>query len=151
MGSLLRIVGGQEAWETMDADLQECTEDVDSGTVDLRFGPPSHLGLGQLIQLARANRRREAPSGTIIRLSGEGSSDKISQPSHTAAENTHVGGATYGKLTIGEGGGQFILDANELSESELVLRPREEYVVENGELCLRMSLASQAYAIGGES
>ncbi|MDR2668071.1 MAG: hypothetical protein LBB38_03470 [Puniceicoccales bacterium] len=153
MGSLLRISGGQTTWEAMDADLQECSEDVDSGIVDLRFGPPSHLGLGQLIQLARANRGREAPSGAIIRLSGEGSADKISQPSHTATENSHSGGTTYGKLSIaaaGDGGGQIILDANDLATSNLVLKPREEYVVENGELRLRMSLASQPYAIGGE-
>ena len=153
MASLLRLVGGQEAWETMDADLQECGEDVDSGIVDLRFGPPSHLGLGQLIQLARANRGREAPSGAIIRVSGEGSADQISQPSNTPEENTSSGGVTYGKLAISgseEGGGQIILDANDMSASDLVLRPREEYIVENGVLRLRMAIASQPYAIGGE-
>ncbi|MDR0679192.1 MAG: hypothetical protein LBF24_03025, partial [Puniceicoccales bacterium] len=71
MGALLQITDGQAAWATMGAEIQECEEDVDGGIAELRFGPPAHLGLKQLIQLARANRRRTAPSGTLIRLSGE--------------------------------------------------------------------------------
>jgi hypothetical protein len=152
MGSLLRIAGGLEEWATMDADLQECCESVDDGTVDLRFGPPAHLGLVQLIGLTRANRRRVAPSGAILRISGEGSAGQISQPEHIPAGNSDSGPAHYGSLTIGaaDGGGKIVLDSDGLASADLILKPREEYVVENGVLCRRMAIASQPYDIGGE-
>jgi hypothetical protein len=153
MGALLQITGGQSAWASMGAEIQECEEDVDGGIAELRFGPPAHLGLKQLIQLARANRRRIAPSGTLIRLNGEGSSGKIEQPSHTASANSHSGGTVYGRIVIGqaeESGSQILLDAAAIEMAGLSLQPREEFVVENGILKRRLAIASQPYVVEEE-
>jgi hypothetical protein len=153
MGALLQIEGGPAAWDGMGAEIQECEEDVDNGAAELRFGPPAHLGLGQLIQLARANRRRSAPVGTLIRTSGEGSAGKIEQPTHGVLENSHSGGTVYGCMAIGpaeEGGSQILLDANSIERPGLLLQPREEFVVEDGVLKRRLAIASQPYALAEE-
>jgi hypothetical protein len=150
IGAVLRIVGGQEAWEEMDSPIQECREDVDGGTVTLRFGPPIHLGFDQLIQMTRMNRGREAPRATYVRASGEGAEGRIEQPSVGAVGNTHVGSTVYGRILLAHGEDstrQISLDANLIGGTGLVLQPREEYVVEDGVLCKRLAIASQPYAL----
>ncbi|MDR2577166.1 MAG: hypothetical protein LBC42_03955, partial [Puniceicoccales bacterium] len=150
MGNSVNVVGSRPAWATMNADIQECIESVDDGTVKLRFGPPAHLGLQQLVQLTRMNRGREAPRTAWTRVAGEGGAGEIQQPTHTAAANTHVGATTYGKILFThseDSTRQMNFDADLIALSGLVLQPREEYVVENGELKMRLTIASQNYDI----
>jgi hypothetical protein len=150
MGSPLNIAGGQTAWATMGAEIQECVEEVDTGTVRLRFGPPGHLGLQQLVQLTRMNRGREAPAAAGIRGGGDGSAGSIEQPSRTPVENSHVGATVYAKILLAngeDGTRQISLDADLLPTPGLVLRPREEFVAENGILRKRLAIASQPYPV----
>ncbi len=55
-GNLLRLTGGLAAWSTMDAIIQQVSEDIDAGETRLTFGPPEHLSPQDLVELLRANR-----------------------------------------------------------------------------------------------
>ncbi|MDR1456443.1 MAG: hypothetical protein LBI34_00045 [Puniceicoccales bacterium] len=153
MGVRLNLTGGNILWGTMDAQIQECIEHLDSGTVRLRFGSAKHLGMKDLIQLSRVNRRREAPRSTYIRTNGEGSDEHIEQARETPGENTHTGTTTYSHLLLADvmdGTRQIVLDARQIGLTGLVLRVREEDVCENGILKKRLILASQPYALSGD-
>jgi hypothetical protein len=144
----VNISGGPAAWENMAGEIQECEEEVARGVVRLRFGPPTHLGLRQLIQMTRVNRRREAVRGSYVRASGRGDGEDVELPDRGAWESGHMGNAIFGKLLLthaGENSRKIILDANLIGRDNLVLQPREEYVVENGVLMKRLSIASQPY------
>jgi hypothetical protein len=148
MGARLNLTGGNTLWESMDAQIQECIEHLDRGSLRLRFGPPKHLGLKDLIQLSRVNRRREAPRSTYIRTNGEGSDEHIEQARETPGENTHTGMTTYSHLLLADGTDdtrQIVLDTRQIGLTGLVLRPREEDICENGILKKRLTLASQPY------
>jgi hypothetical protein len=148
MGARLNLTGGNVLWETMDAQIQECAEHLDTGTVRMRFGPPKHLGLKDLIQLSRVNRRREAPRSVYIRTNGEGSDDHIEQAREMPQENTHTGTTTYSHLLLADGTDdtrRIALDTRQIGLTGLVLQPREEDVCENGILKKRLTLASQPY------
>ncbi|MDR0428572.1 MAG: hypothetical protein LBG86_00875 [Puniceicoccales bacterium] len=148
MGTRLNLVGGQIAWEKMDAEIQECTEDIDSGTVRLRFGPAVHLGMKDLVQLTRANRGREAPRSMYIRMSGEGSDEHINQPGDTPLQNGQTGMPSFGKILLKnseDGTRKISLDTDGIPLSGLTIRPREEYVCADGNIMKRLTLASQPY------
>lgn len=153
VGARLNLTDGDTSWETMDAQIQECTEHLDSGTVRLRFGPPKHLGLKDLIQLSRVNRRREAPRSMYIRTKGEGSDEHIDQAQEMPRENTHTGPTTYSHLLLADGTDdtrQIALDTRQIGVTGLILQPREEDVCENGILKKRLTLASQPYTPNGD-
>lgn len=50
-GDVLCIMGGAAAWETMNAQVQQVTEDVDGGKTVITFGPPSQLGPQDIIEM----------------------------------------------------------------------------------------------------
>lgn len=52
-GQVLNITGGPSAWSTMNASVQEVTEDVDHGRTIVRFGPPDHIRLNDLIEILK--------------------------------------------------------------------------------------------------
>jgi hypothetical protein len=135
----------------MDAQIQECDEHLDSGTLRLRFGSAKHLGMKDLIQLTRVNRRREAPRSTYIRTNGEGADDHIDQARETPRENTHTGATTSSRLLLASPADttrKIALDTDQISMPGLILQPREEDVCENGLLKKRLTLASQTYVDG---
>jgi hypothetical protein len=149
MGMRLNLFGGQLEWQSMDAEIQECMEDIDRGTVRVKFGSAVHLGMRDLIQLTRVNRGREAPRSTYIRVSGEGSDEHIDQPSKTPVENSQMGITAYRKLSLENGDDatrKIFLDADQIAIGGLVMQPREEDVCENGVLKKRLTLASQPYS-----
>jgi hypothetical protein len=153
VGARLNLTGGDVSWETMNAQIQECTEHLDSGTSRLRLGPPKHLGLKDLIQLSRVNRRREAPRSMYIRTNGEGFDEHIDQAREMPGENTHTGTTTYSHLLLADGADntkQIALDTRQIGLPGLVLQPREEDICENGILKKRLTLASQPYTPDGD-
>jgi hypothetical protein len=54
-------------WLTMNALVQQVSEELDTGRTTITFGPPQHLGVADLIELTRINRtrRRETPRDAI--------------------------------------------------------------------------------------
>lgn len=73
LGQVLNLSGGRPEWTTAKALVQEVDDDIDSGTRSVRFGPPSHLGPADLIELLRFNRQRRVSMGYASRSSGQGS------------------------------------------------------------------------------
>ncbi|MDR3117371.1 MAG: hypothetical protein LBT98_02265 [Puniceicoccales bacterium] len=149
----VNLSGGRTEWEEMGGEVQECEEEVESGRVTLRFGPPAQLGLDRLIRLARANRGRGTPRESYGRVSGQG--EDLPLPELGPLGQGQLGAASYGKLLLTGGADATIsLDANSIERAGLVLQPREEDVVEDGVLKKRLSIASQPYAAdaagGGE-
>jgi hypothetical protein len=128
LGLVLNLYGGREEWGSMNALLQEITDDLDAGKTTLKFGPPGHLTLQDLMELIRANRTRvvsshikertDGTSGDCSEVDGalQGSSDGSDHPpsapgivdfqgcdSSTADDGPQVGiyGGTVSDLTPG--------------------------------------------------
>lgn len=58
IGKVLNIVGGKTEWETMAALIQQVQINVDTGETEMVFGPPTHLGVPDMVELLRRARRR---------------------------------------------------------------------------------------------
>jgi hypothetical protein len=71
LGTVLNLEGGREEWAGMDALLQEIVDDLDNGRSTLKFGPPGHLTLQDLMEQLRANRTRTTSSHIKERQSGQ--------------------------------------------------------------------------------
>jgi len=59
-GNVVNIINGQSTWSTMRALVQRISENVDQGITSISVGPPTQVGPQDLIEMARANRRRIA-------------------------------------------------------------------------------------------
>lgn len=71
VGRVLNLTGDLAAWATMNALVQAAAISIDDGRTELRVGPPRHLGVGDLIDLFRANRTRRAVTGFQTRTTGK--------------------------------------------------------------------------------
>lgn len=59
IGDLFNLTGSaNNEWVTMQAQVQEVVENLDTGQTTIRFGPPKTLGAGELVDLLRVNRFR---------------------------------------------------------------------------------------------
>lgn len=67
--------GKMTSWRTMNALVLKVTEDIDSGRTRIDFGPTMHLGLEDLVELARANRGRLFAYDLSSRTTGEKGND----------------------------------------------------------------------------
>lgn len=82
-GRVLNINGGRAAWQTMQAQIQRVSEDVDAGRTTVTVGPPAHLGPQDLVELLRVNRTRHPSQLMSTRESGR----------------AHMGGRTEGAVS----------------------------------------------------
>lgn len=57
-GHLLNVLGGRAEWGTMAAQVQQVTQSIGTGTTNVMFGPPRHLGPQDFLTLQRMNRKR---------------------------------------------------------------------------------------------
>jgi len=69
-GNLLNISGGASEWADMSAVIQRVSEQVDSGTTTIEFGPPTQLGPDDLLSLMRTFSMRNVPSNEKSRTTG---------------------------------------------------------------------------------
>jgi hypothetical protein len=71
VGDLFNLTGGNLAeWSTMNGMVQSITEDIDAGTTQIDFGPPKHLGAGELVDLLRVNRSRTIFYWPTLQING---------------------------------------------------------------------------------
>ena len=73
LGQLLNLTGARPEWASANALIQQVSDDIDSGTRVVRFGPPGHLGTPDLMELLRFNRQRRVSLGYASRSTGQGS------------------------------------------------------------------------------
>jgi hypothetical protein len=62
-GHLLNITGGASEWATMAAQVQEVTEEIDTGRTVITFGPPAHIRLDDLIEILKIARNQSDEFG----------------------------------------------------------------------------------------
>jgi hypothetical protein len=71
IGQLLNITGSeQDDWETVQAMVQQVTENVDTGTTEIEIGPPLQLSAGDLVDLLRTSRNRLIHYSPGVAISG---------------------------------------------------------------------------------
>ncbi|MDR2769662.1 MAG: hypothetical protein LBB19_03885 [Puniceicoccales bacterium] len=135
MGSVLNLQQGTRDWTCMNAVIQEEITHVDTGTTELKFGAPKHLGPNDLIQLMRANRLRTTSNNPEMRFNiSLGSSQTITYfPTHTPTMQSASDQGQYTKFVVADGSKQIELDASLLPEN-VKMQLRAYDVVESGVL-----------------
>lgn len=147
LGQSISLAGLSTDLADLRAAIQEIDEDLDSGRVRIRLGLPSHLGLRNLVELSRMNRRRESPHSSLGRAQGEGANAVVEQPMHVPQKSVHVAQTSYEKIVVmaADRSRRIVLDAADIGRDDLVLQIREEQVCENGVLRRRLALSSQTF------
>lgn len=148
LGHKVTLLNGLNEWQTMNAIIQSAHYALGSEEITLRFGPAKHLGLDQLSELFRTNRRRGDRIKALQRSSGQKQkSEKLLQPKYTRFHNTERGPGNWKRLILQSNTAQITLDATSLPQN-LQISLREENVCRNGELLKRMVLASDPFPFG---
>jgi len=70
LGVLLNLTGGREEWASMNALVQQITDDLDTGVTTYKFGPAGHLSIQDLMEQLRATRLRTISSKIKERATG---------------------------------------------------------------------------------
>ncbi len=102
-GSVLNLLGGRAEWATMRAMIQSVDVSVDTGTTLISFGPPEHVGIADLVQLARANSKRGPTFSLGSKLSSAVSDSDDIVGGDGAKGDSAAGGERLLKLEIGAG------------------------------------------------
>lgn len=81
-GVAINISGGSDAWETMATPVQLRTTTLSTGTTQITVGPPSQLGVQDLVEIYRNNRNRKPSTSYLVRATGKtgGASGTVSAP-----------------------------------------------------------------------
>jgi hypothetical protein len=102
MGKVLNLSGGNAAWLTMNALVQETVDSVDNGTTQISFGPPRYLGLGDIIQLLRMTRFRRLYINPATRVNGQSyGAGSVQLGQDTPKESPSSGSLQPRRLKIG--------------------------------------------------
>jgi hypothetical protein len=148
MGKKLNLFGGQQAWSTMDAIVQEVRENLDSGETMVIFGPAKHLGVDDLSELTRTNRLRFSSRNFGVRSTAEAEgSGFVEQGKFSRIENSAYGPGKYKKITFQDpenSDKSIVIDVSELP-TNLLVKLREENVSDSGVFKKRYSIASEPF------
>jgi hypothetical protein len=142
-------MGGEPAWESMNAPVQDVTERIETGQTRITLGPARHLGATDLIELTRSNRHRSSVRNSVARSTGEAEgSGCIDQGNHTQLENTAYGPGKYQKMIFinptAPTTRTITIDATSIPR-DLAIQLREENVCDSGIVKKRLSLASEPF------
>lgn len=119
LGQVINITGGKSEWATMRAVIQSVTEDLFNGRTTIQFGPATHLGVDDLIELYRVNRYRWNFTNPATRTTGQGAANSVTLGKQTAKENSNAGAGNYRQLVIANG--DVSLDLNALGKYLLMV------------------------------
>ena len=155
-GRKLNLTGGRASWSSMDALVQQVTENVDQGNTSITIGPARHLGPDDLVTLLRAARTRSPAWKYVARTSGQAGDGGSVDLSGLAVRNdsSRTSGETLNMLLTATSGRTYAaklnLDPSEVSDDTQIheLKPRELYIIESGDPSTakkRQVLASDAY------
>lgn len=143
IGDRLNLTGLRPEWATMAVAVQEVTEDIDSGTVTLRVGPPSHLGPRDLVELLRVNRFRWVYTSSATRAGKNSGGGAIGLGKTTPKENSSSGSNVREFLKLRVGSGSITLDAALCGSLDVTVR--EVSICVNGSEKKMLILASEPY------
>lgn len=88
-GYKLNLTGGRSEWASMNALVQAVTEQIDTGTTTIQFGPARHLGPDELRQLLVGFRRRAPAYTWRARTTGK-TKDRFPDKAVVAANRNEV-------------------------------------------------------------
>lgn len=151
IGHQLNILNAKPEWSSMNALIQETTENLSNQTIRVRFGPPKHLGANDMIELLRMNRHRKASSSSYRRLPNFISLQKknaTDSTSHSKFQLKELGESAFERLEFHNSKSpdkKIIVDAASIVP-DVTIELREEDVCENGILKKRLTLSSQPYS-----
>ncbi|MDR2603597.1 MAG: hypothetical protein LBC11_03510 [Puniceicoccales bacterium] len=149
-GKTLNITGGQPAWGTMNAVVQEVVEYLDSGKIFIKFGPAKHLGAADLAELTRSGRLLFESKNYSERITAEVSSNgTVEQGIYARVDNTSFGPGKYKMIKFADpnnSGKSIQIDTADIAASTVTVKLREEDVCESGILKKRYYLASEPYS-----
>ncbi|MDD2237908.1 MAG: hypothetical protein PHG65_11950, partial [Kiritimatiellae bacterium] len=122
VGKVLNITGGLSAWASMRALIQSVIFDLDSGRTTVNFGPPSHLGFSDLVELLKVTRRTITPSFQAGRsmASLTDSDSTIPGGQNTPRSNSTQGLPQYAKLVVRKAEKAIVIDPS-AEDTELTL------------------------------
>ena len=152
-GRKLNLTGGAAAWSSMNALVQQVTEQVDEGRTSITIGPAKHLGPDDIISLLQASRRRRASWKFIARTTGESADAGAAELSGPAAKNeaTNLDGETGMMILTDDGGTHkkiITVDPSDIADTsqEHNVKPREVLIWGTDSACQkRQVMASAAY------
>ena len=99
-GRRFNLAGGRVEWSTMNALVQRTTEDVDSGSTSISFGPAAVVEADSLIALFRALRSRRYAYQSSSRTTGETSGAGEVEMSGKAADTSPSSGGGETKRLV---------------------------------------------------
>jgi hypothetical protein len=99
-GLVINIAGGSAEWATMAAVVQQCSEDVESGTTKFIIGPPGHLGATDIIEWLRMTRGRLIINNPRMLAGGNLGQSEGVLGKDTANDNTNAGLQHYTRFSM---------------------------------------------------
>lgn len=106
VGNILNLSGGRAEWATMNALVQQVTEDIDSGITSVTVGPAKHLGPDDLIEWLRFNRGRFVYTPLASRTGGIAPTSTILGKNTSKTNATNAGGNEVAFQILGAIGDQ---------------------------------------------
>lgn len=102
-GKVLNLTGFSASlgWATMNALIQSVIEDVDTGRVEIHFGPPQHLGPQDMVELLRVNRGRTMTWLTAQRTAAQARSQGLNKGATSNGDhNASTAGGAITRLKL---------------------------------------------------
>jgi len=153
-GRKLNLSGGEPAWASMNALVQQVDEDVDEGRTTITIGPPRHLGPDDLVTLLRSFRTRRPSWRYIARTTGVSSDTGSTELSGPVAKNeVNTGASETKEMVMTDDSGSYKKKLNfkpsEISkdDADVEIKPREVYIIDTSDqkAYKRQILASDKY------
>ena len=143
----IRISGGRSEWETMDSPVCSTVEDLESGTLTVKFGPPTHLYPDRISEMFRIGRPRVVPYSNNSKSGGISAANRVYFSGMDSESDGGQGDAEYSKLVVKsaeeeETPGSIELDAQSL-DGKGAAKMREIYVVKNAKLAKADALMTE--------
>lgn len=134
LGKKINFLHGDKAWEELSIPIQEEKINLDTGSVELKFGAPKQLGPNDLIQLMHSNRLRSISNDPNMRFAKKASGQlRTYFPHLTPIINSSCDQGTCSRLTLKSSDKTISIDANVLPpNTQMSLKPFD--VVESGVL-----------------
>jgi hypothetical protein len=101
----LNISGGTNRYAAMEALVQSVSVDLESGRTTIQLGPPKHLGVPDLLEMLRFNRRRRVYTNALVQEGGNmgGTDVNFDGKPAAASGSTNTGQGVNGKWIDGTG------------------------------------------------
>jgi hypothetical protein len=101
VGNTLNLAGSAQAdWASMNAVVQQVEENLETGTTRVTFGPPSHLGVPDLVELLRLNRFRIVYTNPSAQIETAQVGAQTQLGEQTALENSSGGGDAHSQFGV---------------------------------------------------